>query len=274
MKKSCLALASMIAALILPGCFQSEMTIHLNKDGSGTFVEETRLGAQMVTMLDQMSAMGGNSNAKDDPVAKMFSAEKATTRASELGTGVVFDKSEAVTAKGFKGARVTYRFQDINTLKISPGDSMKDMSPMDAGKIPAGTASNPITFAYADSKLTIKMHQPSTDEQTKETTPETPDMPDMDTPEAQAMAKQMLGDMKMSLQLVVEPGIANTNATHTSGNTITLIEMNMGKLLENADTLKKLGKLDKNNPTAAMQALKGIKGLKFEVQEVVTVTVN
>ena len=78
MKKILLAMASAVTALVLPGCFQSETTIHLNKDGSGTLVEETRLGAQMLAMMDQMAAgLGGGEKAKADPVKQMFSDEKA-----------------------------------------------------------------------------------------------------------------------------------------------------------------------------------------------------
>ena len=43
-----------LAALALPSCLQQATTIHLNKDGSGTLVEETTLGAQASAMLEQM----------------------------------------------------------------------------------------------------------------------------------------------------------------------------------------------------------------------------
>ena len=101
-----------------------------------------------------------------------------------------------------------------------------------------------------------------------------PNMPDMENPDTEAMVKQMLGDMKVSLKLVVEPGIAESNATYKSANTITLMEMDMGKILEKPAALKKFGKLDKNNPTAAMQALKGVDGAKLETQKQVTVKVK
>jgi hypothetical protein len=85
------------------------------------------------------------------------------------------------------------------------------------------------------------------------------------------MVKQMLGDMKVSLKLVANPGIAESNATYKSANTITLMEMDMAKLLEKPDALKKLGKIDKRNPAAAIQTLKGFEGAKLEAQKEVTV---
>ena len=36
------ATASTLIALVLPGCLQSDTTIHLNKDGSGTLVDKER----------------------------------------------------------------------------------------------------------------------------------------------------------------------------------------------------------------------------------------
>jgi hypothetical protein len=271
MKKILLALVSVVASLVLPGCFQSETTIHLNKDGSGTLVEETRLGAQMLAMLESMAGLGGEEKAKEDPVAKMFSEDKAKARAAQLGEGVSFEKSEVIKNKDAKGARVTYRFKNINTLKITPGDGFKNVSPMEVEPPAGAKIPKPVGFVYADGQLRITMPAPEKADAPAE---EKPGAPDMESPEAQAMMKEMLSDMKMSLKVVVEPGIAESNATHKSGNTITLMEMDMGKLLEKPDTLKILSKVDKNNPAAAMKALKGIEGLKFETQEAITVKVQ
>jgi len=80
--------------------------------------------------------------------------------------------------------------------------------------------------------------------------------------------------MKMSLKLVVEPGIAETDASHQDGNTITLMEMEMGKLMENAEAFSKLQKVDQKDPVAAMESLKNIQGVKFEAKETVKVTLK
>ena len=44
--------------------------------------------------------------------------------------------------------------------------------------------------------------------------------------------------MKLSVSLVIASGIAETNATHVAGNTITLMEMDMGKLAKVKATAK------------------------------------
>lgn len=279
MKKLLTMLASAAAVLSLSSCFQSETTVHLNKDGSGTLVEETKLGAQMLEMMAQMAAgFGGEGDkAKADPIKEMFSEEKAKKRAAELGEGVTFVKSEAVEKDGAKGARATYKFTDINKIKVSTGDSMKNASPMgDMPGQPEAKKAEPIRFTYADGKLTVKMPRPEADkakEGEEKPAAENQEMPDLNSPEA-AQMKQMFADMKMSLKLVVDSGIGETNATHVDGNTITLMEMNFGKLIENADGFKKLQSVDQKDPAAAMEALKGIDGVKVETKEEVTVKVK
>lgn len=271
MKRLILAAASTLTALLLPGCLQSETTITLQKDGSGTVVEQTTLGAQMLGMLEQFAAMGGE-NAKD-PVAEMFSEEKAKAKAAKMGEGVTFVKSEPVKAGESKGAKVTYKFADINKLKVSPGDGMSDMSPMaGAPGAPPKQEQKPVSFNYAGGKLTVTMPDP---EKPAADTPKPEGAPDLENnPQAEAMMKQMLGDMKMSFKLVVEPGIAETDATHHEGKTITLMEMEMGKLLEKPDTLKKLSSVDQSDPAAAMEVFKGIEGVKVETKKEITVTVD
>ncbi len=264
MKRLLLAFSSTLAALVLPGCLQSETTIHLNKDGSGMLVEQTTLGAQMMAMMDQMAAIGGD--AGKDPLADMFSAEKAKAKAATLGEGVTFEKSEPLDIKGNKGARTTYRFADINKLKVSTSEGMTSMSPM-GDQAPEGARQKPVTFSYAADTLTLTLPAPEKPAAVPATELD-------DNPQMEAMMKQMLGDMKMSFKLVIDSGIAGTDATHREANTITLVDMEMGKLLENPDIIKKLNQAPKDNPAAAMELLKGLKGVTMETKQEVTVKLN
>ncbi len=264
MKRLLLATASIFTALVLPGCLQSETTVHLNKDGSGTLVEQTTLGAQMMAMLEQMSAIGGDKG--KDPVAEMFSAEKAKAKAATLVEGVTFEKVEPLDIKGNKGARTTYRFADINKLKISTGDAMSNMSPM-GDQVPVAAKQKPVSFAYSGGTLTVTLPEPG---KLAADAPKPPDAPE-ENPQMEAMMKQMLGDMTLSVKLVIEPGIAETDATYRAASTITLVDVQMGKLLEKPDTLKKLNRAPNNNPAAAMELLNGLAGVKMETKKVVTV---
>ena len=276
MKRLLLLTVSALAALALPGCLQNETTVHLKKDGSGTVVEKTTFGGQVVAMLEQMSAMGGE-DAKD-PFADMFSEEKAKARAATMGEGVTFEKAEAIKAAGSKGAVITYRFEDINKLRVAAGDGMKEMGSM-AGADEATTekANRPVTFTYADGSLNIIMPEP--DKIAADVKPEDADAAKADLDamgdQEKAMMKQMLGDMKITFQVVIDSGIEETDASLRDGNTITLMSMEMGKLLENPESFKKLQSMDQNaDPSTTMEALKGIDGVKMETKPKITVKVK
>jgi hypothetical protein len=273
LKKTLVSFLAAASALALSSCFQHETTVHLKKDGSGTLVEETRMGGQMLEMMSQFAGgLGGEDAKPQDPLKDLLSEDKAKKRAAELGEGVTLEKIEPVTVGTSKGARATYRFADINKLRISTEDSMKGVAapggPPEEEKPKA--ESKPIVFNYKDGVLTIVPKNDKNAEQ-PDAEKKAEAAQNLEDPQAMAMMKQMFADMKMSVKLVADSGIEETNATHREGDTITLMEMDMNKLMEKPENLKKLGEVDQNNPAAAMEALKGIDGVKVEVKPEVTV---
>lgn len=277
-KKSIGGIFAVVLALGLSSCLEINQTVHLKKDGSGTIVEETILGAQASGML-QMAALQGGGNAAPD----MFGEDAAKKRAEKFGKGVTVAKVEKIDKDGRMGGRITYAFADINTVGLNMSDSA---APLTAAGPPAAAAAEakaadvkPITFTYQDGQLTILMPQPQKEEIAK--AKDAAAKADTPAPEAgaetaqiQAMAMQMMKDMKMSAKVVVESGIAETNATYQEGNTITLMEMDMGKLMADPAILKQLQALNLQDPAAFEEKVKGIEGIKGERQEKVTVKVK
>ena len=80
--------------------------------------------------------------------------------------------------------------------------------------------------------------------------------------------------MKVAVRLVVEPGIAETDATHVDGNKVTLMEMNFGELMQNAEGMKVLEQMENKKPEELADMLKGIKGVKVETKEKVTIEIK
>ena len=259
-----------VSALALPSCLQQATTVHLNKDGSGTLVEETTLGAQMTAMLGQMGALGGDQ--APDPAKDLISPDKAKARAAALGEGVTVTKVEAIEVKGNKGARTTYHFADINQLKLSAGSGLQDAMPkMPGAPEAADPKTQPTTFKYADGVLTI-----TNPDHAKAAAPAAAPGGgaggiDLGDEQMEPMMRQMVGDMKISLKVVIEPGIASTTATHVDGNTVTLAEMDMGKVMDNPGAFAKLQGMDQKDPAKAMEALKDFKGVKMEAQKQITI---
>ncbi len=274
MKRILLPIVSVLTALVLPSCLQQATTIRLNKDGSGTIVEETTFGAQMAAMLGGLGGLGGD-QAKD-PMKDLASLDKAKERAAKLGEGVTVEKAEAIEVNGNKGARVTYHFADINKLKFSASGGLQNAMPAMPGAPAADKpVEKPTTFKYADGTLTLTLpdqEKPAAPAGDKKPDPAAGD--DAQAEQMEAMMKPMLADMKVSLKLVIEPGIAETNATNVDGNTITLMEMDMSKVLKNPDAFKKLKGVDQSDQAKAMEALKGFDGVKMEPKKEVTVKVK
>ncbi len=267
MKRIALSIAAAVAAFVLPSCLQNHSTITVNKDGSATIVEETTLSTEMASM---MGAFGGEENAKD-PFKELASEDKAKERAAKLGEGVSVEKIEPIEADGRKGARVTYKVADINKLKYS--GSMEALNPEAAG----ADAGKAMTFKFEDGTLTI-----TNPESLEALEKEAGDKDEAAAAEAEGnaeeaaqaeqMAKAMLSDMKVSLKIKAASGIEETNATHRDGDTITLMSMDMGKVLDTPGVFAKMQNQD--NPAAAAKALKNANGVKVEEKEKVTIKVK
>jgi hypothetical protein len=80
--------------------------------------------------------------------------------------------------------------------------------------------------------------------------------------------------MKVAAKLNVESGIAETNASHVEGSTITLMEMIFAEIIKNPAGMKALQKLDGGDRAEIQKALKDVKGVKIETKPKVTVKVK
>lgn len=261
MKTKLLTLATAALALFgLNSCLQVESTISVKKDGSGTITEVTTFGDQMKMMIDMAAAQGGD-NAKN-PLAQMTDKAKAEERAKKMGEGVELVSIEKIDADGKLGVKAVYKFADINKLNYSAG------SAMEMGEAPGGAADKAddggMTFKFADGKLTIVQKKPDAPKKDGEDAAKPEEM----DPQALAMMQGMMKDMRIATKVKIESGIAKTDATHVEGDTITLGDIQMGKIVTDPEKMKALQSGDFDKIKAA---LKGVDGVKFEEKESVTV---
>jgi hypothetical protein len=262
-------------ALALSSCLEINQTVNLKKDGSGTIVEETILGAQAAGML-QMAALQGGGQAPE-----VFGEDAAKKRAEKFGQGVTVAKVEKIDQEGRMGTRVTYNYTDINTVKLSMSDGAPDMGAMAPGAAAQANAADakPITFSYQAGALTINLPKPDKvdlDAAKDAAADSAAAQPELGPQAAQmqAMAMQMMKDMKMTAKIVIEPGIEETDATYRDGNTITLMQMEMAKLMEDPEMMKKLQTLDMKDRAEFEKKLKAMEGIKSEMKDKVTVKVK
>jgi len=255
----------MLTLFGLCSCFQVESTITLKKDGSGTIIEELMLGEQMLQMMEMAKAQAGAAGGEmKDPMEKMLDKSKAKSRAKDMGEGVEFVSIEKFEVGGKVGVKTVFKFADINKLRYSNSGAM-GMDDMPGAKKKEANKNAPV-FKYADGKLTIVQKLPKE----KGAADEKADEAKMSDQEKAMMdgMKEMMKDMRMTMKMKFATGIAKTNATYVDGDTITLADIQFGKLLSNPEKLKAM---QSGNFEKMKKALEGTEGIKFEIKETVEV---
>lgn len=247
------------ASLMLASCLEIKSTVIVNKDGTATIEESVLLGAQLAAM---MQAGGGQG---DQLKGLVMDKEKAEERAKKLGEGVTVKSHEEVkTPDGKSGVKIVFAVADLSKLKYTP------FEPEQKGK-PAST-SEPMTFALSGSTLTIT--NPDADkkkggdlEKPKKSPEEIAQM------KAQmAMMKPMFAGMRMSVEVKGANGIASSDASHLNDGSISYVDIQFDKLVDNADAFAEVMESGEGGMSMADVAKKfeKVDGLKVEGKKVVT----
>lgn len=280
MKKILQLAAAAVLTLFASSCIEHTSTIRLNKDGSGTITEETLLSAEVTAMIAQMG------EGAEDPAEKMADPKKAAAAAKKMGEGVSVEKVQKIDKDGRKGARVIFKFKDINEVQYRFGETMSDKEddagePGAAGDAPddeaAAPQNQPIAFRYKNGKLSLAnpVNQNAADKKPADKDAkkdaDTIDLSDELDEEAIANMKKAFKDMRMALLIELPGGIAETDASHVEGSTVTLMDVAFGKLLSDPKNLKKLSAMQGASPTKMAAAFKGIEGIKIETRDTITV---
>ena len=260
-------LTGLLSLCCLSSCLEVEQVINLKKDGSGTIVEEIVMGAQIVAMMEALPAGAGEEN----PFADLYNVENYKAKAAGFGKGVTYSGMEKVERNGGKGVKVTYKFEDINNVVLTPGSAMNDLNKEGEGKEAEAVKDDPLKFAYAGDVLTITVPEPS-EEKGESAEPEAGVLElNPEDPAMQAMMAQMFKGMKISTKLVTANGIQKSDATYLKDNTITLMLMDFDEIMKNPKGLKALQKLEGANRAEIAESLKGVKGVAVETKKEIRV---
>ncbi len=248
MKISSLLLAA--AAFVLTSCLEVKSVLSINKDGTATIEETALLGAQLQAMMAQGGGGGGADSMKDLVPDKA----KAEERAKQLGEGVTLKSHEDVkTPDGRGGVKVTYAVADIRKLKYTPfGAKSKE-----------GTEEKPATFTLDGSTLTMTL---PVDKKSDKPKSDKPAVPKEQMMAQMAMMKPMFAGMRMTAEIKAPAGIASSDATHLTGDTMTVLDMQIDKLMDKPENFAGfMESAEKNLSMAeAAEKFKGVEGIKIE----------
>lgn len=257
MKKIHLLILAAVSFL-LTSCLEIKSTVIVNKDGTATIEESVLLGAQLAAM---MQAGGGQG---DQLKGLVMDKAKAEERAKKLGEGVTVKSHEEVkTPDGKSGVKVVFAVSDLAKLKYVPFEPEQEGKP--------ASKSEPMTFALSGSSLTIT--NPEADKK-KGGNAEKPKKSAEELAQMKAqmgMMKPMFAGMRMTIEVKGAGGIASSDATHFNDGTVSYLDIQFDKLMDNTDAFMQVMESGEGGMSMSEAATKfnKVEGLKIEGKKVV-----
>ena len=249
-----------ISFAILSGCLQVDTTINVNKDGSGTIVENVLMSDVVVDMMSQfMSSFQDSANAPEE--FNLYKEEELKEKASGYGTGVKYVSGEKLVTEGWQGYKAIYAFEDLSTITMETDPNAK----VELDKNGGSKKNEYFSFKFIPdeiSELIIDRPEIKVELTTDKTSSDDENFSDtLDD----SFLKLMEG-MKVQISIRINGEIVETNATYVDGSKVNLLDINFGELLKNKESLEML----KNNPPENLEDMKviieNIPGMKIELR--------
>jgi hypothetical protein len=262
----------MSLAMTAVGCLNLQTVVKVKPDGSGTLQQTLTMNPEaMEGMMEAMAAqMGGKVTKSEKPSGKVekktvpgTSEAEARAKAAEFGEGVTFTSVVPIEKPDAMGATLNFAFKDVSKLHINPKPDKpgKGMGAPGAADKPEDRLQ--FRFAKAPSgnpQLTVVMGDMKRDGAKPAATP----APAAGSDEM-AMMKQMFKGMRILMAVDVEGKVVKTNSPYAEGNRVTILDIDMDKLLANPD-VKSLDPIFEGSLDDARKALKGVKGIKMNLE--------
>jgi len=254
---------------LLSGCFQIERVIKVNKNGSGTIEETVLMSQEFIDQMKQMAtSFGGGESEETDDESAYHNVDDLKKEVANMGEGVEYVSSKALERDGKLGYFVIYSFEDITKVIIdeNPADNMMNTPGMVEEKADlqfkfnkGKTSELTITFPEEDDDYA------ETDEY--EESEEVLSASDKDM----NMMKAMYKGMKISVKVIVNGKIIDSNATHQKGNEVTLSEIDFDAILENEEAFKAFSDQKDASDEDMKKSMKKFKGFKADMNDEVMI---
>jgi hypothetical protein len=194
-----------------------------------------------------------------------------------MGEGVEFvSAKELKFDDGRMGVLATYKFADVSKITVSPGSG----GPGDEGGEEEVNKDEQIQFAFAKGDkpvLTVKM--PKKEEMKKDEAGEPAAAEEEGEPAdagegaaEMAMMAQMFQGMKIGMTVEVDGKVTETTATNRKDSTVTLMEIDFGKMMANPDFAKKMKSPDQMEDFAKFAEMAKDFGATIEPKDEISIT--
>jgi len=253
---------ALAVTIVLSGCLESRTVVNVGADGSGT-VEETFLMQEQI--LQMLGSMGGGEG------FSLLDRNELESGVSDYGEGVSLQSAQEVKTDWGSGYRAVYAFEDVNQLRVNqnPSDELPSQGAQMGQEQPR--ADEYIRFSMTRGRPnTLEIIMPEQDDVETES-PNEPqgndgtEMGDFPQEEMEGIV-QMYRDMRISVDVVVDGEIVETNAAHAEGNTVTLLDLNFNKIIERPEVLEQLASRRAETITEVQETVNEVPGIKAELK--------
>jgi hypothetical protein len=254
----------LVLALALMGCFESIVRLRVNKDGSGT-IEETVVISD--AFMELMKSFGGEAEGEEEE-QEPIDEQELTDKAASMGEGVRYVSAEPVKTDRGSGYKAIYSFSDINDVRINqnPGENV---SPPPVGGKEEGPVEEWLRFNFSGGRTpTLEIIYPKDVAEEMEQEESAEGETDMNSnPEMMEMMRELYQDMHIRLAVEVNGEIVETNASYVDGSTITLMDIDFAKILEDEEKFKELMNANPETVEEMKELVKDNPGIKVETEE-------
>lgn len=261
MKKLKSTLLFLFTAIFITGCIEYNVKVKVNPDGSGSVRETVIMGKGLIDMLNAFAEWD-----EDSEKFELYDEEELREQAFQFGEGVEFVEGKEIKDKGREGYTAIYRFADITKLRIEDNPDKKMSSDL---LMEDTEEEQPITFNFKKgdySTLTINL----ADEFEPEDFNFDLDDEDAEIEDEEAF-KNMLKDLRISIRIDINGDIIQTNASYVDDTEITLMEFDMGEILDDPKQFEYLKNKKPQTKEEAKELLEEIPGLKVEFETKVNI---
>lgn len=283
------AAALFTVCILLSGCLQVRYLVRVNKDGSGTVEERMLLSSEMMQMMQSMRAAFADEEDEPEPMPGLFDEDQLRTRAMRMGQGVEYVSGQQHEEAGFEGYIATYRFADINQLSLDmrsategSGDGMMPSTfemPGAAGARFAFVPGSPATLTVIREGQEEPDYELDMDEEDFDFDFEmdedyegewSPEEHQEDTAEMMEQMSAMFTGLSFAFEVEVEGDIRETTAVHHTGSRVTIMEIDFGKLLADAEGMEafmNMNQLEDLEEAEAIERMNALPGMRVEPRD-------
>ena len=250
-------------AASLSGCFQQKTVIRVNPDGSGTVTETYLFSRALLAEVQGLQLSLAGSPPRTATTFEPFDPVKLKAGAKSLGAGVSYRSGIKQSNADYVGFTAIYDFTDLRKLTLHQKTGAEFLSTKGDG-----ASQHPVTFDFqGGSPASLTVIQP------RDAVPATAregGVSPVSSPLTDTKLIQSLKGMKFEIGIEVNGTIIATNASQRNGNYLTLIELDLDKVIADNPAQLKLGTFS-GTALPPRAVLENIPGVKVESNEKMTV---